>query len=115
MGVAFNGQCYASTATAASAQCVSYVIDYANGGTQYTTTCASVTSVTEGVRQAVLSLRRAQAGSTTVTEQAQTLTYPACDEMARYTDMLTLWGWLVGGAAVIFAVKQFIYKLVANQ
>lgn len=115
MGVAFNGSCYSTAAVASSEQCANYLINYASGATQYTTTCASVTSVNEGARTAILSLRRAQAGSATVTTQAQTLTYPLCDEMAKYNDMLTLFAWLMGGAAIVYAVKEFIYKLVANQ
>jgi hypothetical protein len=43
------------------------------------------------------------------------LGFPACDEDQPVNDSLTMWGLGLTACAAVWAVKSFVYKLVANQ
>jgi hypothetical protein len=111
MGFAFRDACYATAKGAADAACAEHVFVYNSGSTVYTNTCTSATAA----NPSTLSIRRAQAGSNTITNQTITMQFPVCDEMERVLDLSTLWITLVGAGIVIWLAKNWMYKLLANQ
>ncbi|WP_430421122.1 hypothetical protein [Methylibium petroleiphilum] len=61
----------------------------------------------------VLVLTRSDAASAVPTELA--VSFPECDPMERYADMTTIFELGLVACVLVFCIKQFIYRQVANQ
>jgi hypothetical protein len=106
MGYFANNQCHSTQLAAAQSACSQYPIISTSGTTVYTFSCSSVNAT-----GSMLNLSRTTNGSSTATATTAYLSFPSCDENAKYTDSLTLWG--LGALAVlaVWAMKQSVLKL----
>lgn len=111
MGAAANGQCYETAAQAAAAACATQYPRALDSGA-----ALSCTGVAPGpeVDSLVLVLNSANAASAPTTVELA-VAFPDCDPMERYADMTTIFELGLAACVLVFCVKQFIYRQVANQ
>ena len=109
MGASAGGHCFESLQLAAQAECNAYPRSSADGGNVTTWSCTGVSE--DGSTLALM--KRDTAGG----QVAQTLvvSYLACDENQSTNDMVSLWWAGVAALLGVYLVKQFVFKLVANQ
>lgn len=109
MGALFKGQCLADGSSAVAQYCAaSYPSSQVDSsGAASTVTCAAVDASTASLTWTPAT------GSPVVSTVS--LTFPACDALEGYTDLAALWSLGLLGIVAVWAVKSFVYKLVANQ
>lgn len=111
MGAAANGQCYETAAQAASAACATqYPQALADGDV---VSCSAAAGGTGGAPLVLQLTRSASASAPTPVELE--VAFPECDPMERYADMTEIFELGLVACVLVFCVKQFIYRQVANQ
>lgn len=107
MGAIYQGECFATAEAAAARFCSASFpqsrVDQA--GTVSMLSCSVVDA-------AHVSIASSIDGVAAVTLP---VSFGECDPAERYADMSVVWGLLLGAAAVVWAVKSFVLKLVSNQ
>jgi hypothetical protein len=107
MGAIYQGECFATADAAAARFCSASFpqsrIDQAGSVSMLSCSVVdaghvSIASSVEGVAAVALPVSFAE-----------------CDPAERYTDMSLVWGLILGAAAIVWAVKSFVLKLVSNQ
>jgi len=111
MGAAANGQCYETATQAANAACAT---EYPRAlDTGAVLSCSGVAPGPE-VDSLVLVLTSANPASAPTTVELA-VAFPECDPMERYADMTQIFELGLVACVLVFCVKQFIYRQVANQ
>jgi hypothetical protein len=108
MGYLSNGSCFTTAPAAADAACSAFPRSSVDGGETVVVSCVGV-----GTDGSALQLQRVSA--TTTTSETRVVAFAPCDPVAEYADLSQLWLIGLGAAAGVFALKQFVYRLVTNQ
>lgn len=106
MGYFADGQCFSTQVAAAQAACAKYPITSTIGTTVYTFSCTSVNA-----SGTMLNLSRTTNGSSISTATSAYVSFPACDENAKYTDSLNLFYLGIVAVVAVWAIKSTVLKL----
>ena len=108
MGLSVGGRCYGTALQAAQAECSAYPRSFAGADGVVTYSCAGVSD--DGGQLAIVRTDTAGASSSV----SLAVTFPACDEMAPYSDASEVWGLGLAAVAAVWCAKQFVLKFFTN-
>ena len=112
-GFYVTGVCYVDLPAAARADCASYPRTVVTDTVVTTWSCVG-SAAADNNGLAVLVVKRSDTNYSSA-QESYFANYSSCDPDEQRSDLSMLWGAGLAAVAAVWAVRQFVYRLVANQ